>query len=210
MFRLLFLFNIPRPSGLIPWNTGCPWILEIFHHLWSTKIPLAARIDCISLIPLASLSGSQECPVSVIESWGVLFDSSRSGSARIFIPFLSNSMSLNVDMKMIRSLNFSIVMRFPSRSYWILRRRSNAVAPANFSTRSQSALHLVLAVLWMYGTSLKLTLVLPTSWLHIPSNHHTRNFWTNFQYSRIQSSWNFQNSSRNSGPNAMPPSSMKP
>ena len=43
------------------------WILKHFHHVCRTKIPLATIFGCISLIPLAFFSGSQECPVSIVE-----------------------------------------------------------------------------------------------------------------------------------------------
>ena len=72
--RLFFFLRIPRHSGLTL-EYQMSWILKIFYHLWRTKIPLATIIGCISLIPLAFFSGSQECPVSTIkfEAYSLIF-----------------------------------------------------------------------------------------------------------------------------------------
>ena len=99
-----------------------PSDLEFLHNWWSTEYPIAT-IDCISLIPLAFFSGTQESPVSVYESWRIHFENAR-------VLFLSKSMSLNMDMKIIRSLKLWGLMRCPSKSFWIFWRSSEAVLPA--------------------------------------------------------------------------------
>ena len=66
-------------------------ILEIFHHLWSTKIPFATAIGFISL----SVN---------FEAYSLIFLDVRAQESSI--PLFSWTMSLNMDMKIIRSLNF--------------------------------------------------------------------------------------------------------
>ena len=63
------------------------WILKSFHHLWRTKIPLATIFGCISLIPLAFFSRSQECPMCILKFWGIFFDLPWGKSTRIFVIF---------------------------------------------------------------------------------------------------------------------------
>ena len=124
-----FLLEYSTAQRAYPLANWMSWILEIFHHLWRTKIPLATMFGCISLIPLAFVSGSQECPVSIVKIWGILFDLPWSNSTKTSLSFFSRTMSLNIDMKIIRSLIFSGVMFFPCKSAWILWRMSNALAP---------------------------------------------------------------------------------
>ena len=113
-------------------------ILDFLHSWCSTECPFAT-INCRSLIPLAFFSGTQEYPVSVNESWRIHFDFSRIDNA--WVPFLSKSMSLKMDMMVIRSLKLSGLMRCPSKSFWIFWRSSEAVVLGKSPTRMQSALH---------------------------------------------------------------------
>ena len=63
-FSILFM-RIPRPSLLL----GIPDVLNSQKStiLRCTKIPLATKFGCISLIPLAFFSRAQECPLSIVE-----------------------------------------------------------------------------------------------------------------------------------------------
>ena len=65
---IIFLleYSTAQRAYLTLWKTGWPEFSKIVHHLWRTKIPLATIIGCISLIPLAFFSRSQECPVSIV------------------------------------------------------------------------------------------------------------------------------------------------
>ena len=91
------VFHVPAGSspgkpGVVNFRNLPPSLkhatIKIVHQLWRTKIPLATIFGCISLIPLAFFSRSQERPVSIVYFWGVLFDLPSSNRTRIFISSL--------------------------------------------------------------------------------------------------------------------------
>ena len=75
------------PAGLPP---GIPDVLnsqKFPPFVTHEKSTLATIIGCISLIPLASFSGSQECQVSIVKIWGIFLDLPWGKSKRIFVIF---------------------------------------------------------------------------------------------------------------------------
>ena len=94
------------------------WILKIFHHLVTHEDP--TKIGCIFLIPLAFFSWPQSMPSVHRQNskvYSLIFLDVRA-QVSSSSP-LSGTMSLNIDMKIIRTLKFSDVMFFACRSAWI-------------------------------------------------------------------------------------------
>ena len=109
----------PRFNTLIPLSTGCP-VSSIFQHSGTNGIPSSFWFANIPTKPLFFASRSHECPIvlsQISKAYSWIFVDVNVQDAKF--PFLLRSMSLNIDMKMILSLNSSGSMRAPSRSLWI-------------------------------------------------------------------------------------------
>ena len=135
------------------------WMLKIVHHLWSTKIPLATIIGCISLIPLAFFSRGPRMPSvhrQILRH--ILWSSLRKEHKNIRYLSLPVQCHWSLTWRLLNHWTFQVWCSFlvwllefcgECPMLWLLGR---------FSTRSQSDLHLILAILWKYSTSSKLTL----------------------------------------------------
>ena len=92
-------------DALEHWMTG---FFESFHHLCGDGISFSFRCVIESFVPLVFVSRAEECPVSSREFLLVILDffgfEMRLSGFVLFVH--SNSMSLNIDMTMIRPTNF--------------------------------------------------------------------------------------------------------
>ena len=135
-FSIILLENSTAQRAY-PLEYRMSWILKVVHHLWRTKIPLATMFGCISSIQLAFFSGCQDCqcPSLNFEAYSLIFLEVRAQESSL--SFLSSSKSLNIDMKIVRSLNFWGAMFFLCRSASItMSQRSRASNPSIWKTAS--------------------------------------------------------------------------
>ena len=117
-------------------------LFESLHHFVGGAIPLSFLIVGIAT-PLFFRSWTQKRPMSLQEFHGVIPDFFGIRNKILIILF---PLSLNIDLKMIRSLKSSGLMFFVSKSFWISRRRGNDENPGKFSTRISSVLRQVLLI----------------------------------------------------------------
>ena len=112
--------SVPRPSGLTPWNTGCPEFSKCSTICDARRSHLPPYLAAYPWYHLLSSPGPKnaQCPSLNVEAYSLIFLEVRAQESSLSFP--SSSMSLNIDMKIIRSLIFSSVMFFPCRSAWIL------------------------------------------------------------------------------------------
>ena len=131
------LFFFPRPSGITPFNIGCPE--------FSNLPPFVKHEDPIGHDDWLNIL----VPVSIIKFWCILFDLPWRRSTRIFI-------SLSVQNNVVEHWHEDDLITEVFNCD-VLSLRPTQLLLGKSSTRSQSALHFILAVLWRYDTSSKLT-----------------------------------------------------
>ena len=157
-------FQSSATQRTYPFEYRVSRILEFHHTWWSTEFPLAT-IDCISLIPLAFFSETQEYPVSVNESWRIHFDFSRIDYARVFVPFL-----VQIDVVEHGHEDYSIAETFRSDalSFMVfLNFLEKFRSCGSWENLSLECNRLSIVIIWKDGTSVRLTLAISIFWLQL-------------------------------------------
>ena len=115
---LLFQISTDQSTDTLEYWMTC--IIESFHHSSGCRIPFSFRCARKSSIPLLFVSRTEKRPVFLRESLRVLLDFFCEFEKQISsFPFFVQSMSLNIDMKMIPSVNLSGSMFRFRKSLWI-------------------------------------------------------------------------------------------
>ena len=136
-----FLFRIPRLKTLMLLNTGWPVSLNLCTILLAVEShsPLGECED----VPYHFFSDPRlrnvQCPGEDLFAKFLIFCAF--GTQISSLPFLVQSMSLNIDMKMIRSVNSSGSMLFLFKSRWISWRTSQWRKSWQNISRIQFLLH---------------------------------------------------------------------
>ena len=143
-------------------STDTLWIVPPFY--WLQRVPFSFKCS----IPPLFVTKTEERPVSLRESLRVFLDFSEFEIRIPSFPFLVQSMSLNIDMKMIRSVNFSQIQCFVLANHSRFSEESAMKKIlGEYSTRIQLFLHRFPAILCKKRTFWILPLDLPNSQLHL-------------------------------------------
>ena len=150
-FFLLQDPTTPSTDTLEYWMT-C--VFQSFHHLSGCGVPFSFRCVRKSSTPLPLVSQAEERPVSLREfllAYALTFSEFEMQIPSF--PFFVQSMSLNIDMKMTRSVHFSASMFRFRKSVWIILKNLQCrKSRENIPTRIQLLLHRFTAILCNKGT----------------------------------------------------------
>ena len=101
-----FLFKDARSNALEARNTGCPLSLKLSTMTSAVVFRFPFRFVVVRSVPFFFVSWSEKRPMSNQKSFCVVLDRYRIRKTYIVISLIQ-SMSLNIDMKMIRSSSSS-------------------------------------------------------------------------------------------------------